>query len=132
MSRRSGGREWARQKGCSCRIKHSLVPLDVHLIQRRAESAGQLEDVTLSPEMHEQEPRGLIQQVAVQRVVTVIPLARSARRTGLTSLAIRTKSPVAAAVLPPVAWMLMAVATPIAGGTSTLSSVTAPARGTLI
>ena len=51
--------------------------------------------------------------------------------TGLTSLAINTKSPVVAAFPAPMLWKLMAVATPIAGGISTLSTVMAPSRGML-
>src|SRR5437899_12954619 len=58
--------------------------------------------------------------------VTWMPLARSARRTGFTSLAIKTKSPVVAAPVAPVGWILIAVATPIAGGTSRLSTLTGP------
>ena len=59
-----------------------------------------------------------------------IPLSRRARITGLTSLAIRTKSPVIAALPPLVGWKLIAVASPMDGGTSTPSAVTCSARGT--
>src|SRR5438477_368572 len=45
-----------------------------------------------------------------------MPLSLSALITGMTSLASRTKSPVIAALLPPVGWKLMAWATPIEGG----------------
>ena len=64
--------------------------------------------------------------------VTAIPLTRSARKTGFTSLAIRTKSPVVAALVAPVGWMLIAVATPMAGGISRLSTLTGAPRATLI
>jgi len=59
-----------------------------------------------------------------------MPWSRRARITGLTSLAINTKSPVIAALPAPVGWKLIAVARPMDGGTSTPSAVICSARGT--
>src|SRR5262249_12224899 len=63
--------------------------------------------------------------------VTSIPCSRNVFRIGLTSLPSRTKSPVIAALPPPVGWKLSAVAVPIDGGTLTPPSETASARGML-
>jgi hypothetical protein len=41
-----------------------------------------------------------------------MPFSRKVRSTGLTSFSVRTKSPVIAALPPPVGWKLMAMATP--------------------
>ncbi len=59
-----------------------------------------------------------------------MPLSRNARITGFTSFPIRTKSPVIAALPAPVGWKLIAVATPMDGGTATPSVVIFSARGT--
>src|SRR5207237_10885098 len=48
--------------------------------------------------------------------------------TGFTSLAISTKSPVIAALPPPVGWKLIALAEPIGGGTSIPLSLIGSAR----
>src|SRR6266699_1869102 len=59
-----------------------------------------------------------------------MPLSRRARITGFTSPPFKTKSPVIAALPPPVGWKLIAVASPMDGGTSTPSAVIVSARGT--
>ena len=64
-------------------------------------------------------------------IVTSMPLARSALITGFTSSAISTKSPVIAALPPPVGWKLMAIAEPIASGTNMPWSFGVSDRGTL-
>ena len=64
------------------------------------------------------------------RAVTSMPPARSACSTGFTSLASSTKSPVMAALSPPVGWKLMAIAEPIDGGTAMPVSVIFSPRGT--
>ena len=60
-----------------------------------------------------------------------MPLPLSALITGFTSSAVSTKSPVIAALPPPVGWKLMAMAEPMASGTSMPWSFGVSARGTL-
>jgi hypothetical protein len=54
--------------------------------------------------------RGCSSSMWLWMAVTSIPFRRSARRSGFTSPAVSTKSPVMAALPPPVAWKLMAMA----------------------
>ncbi len=61
-----------------------------------------------------------------------MPFFLNARITGFTSLPRSTKSPVIAALPPPVGWKLMAVATPIDGGSEWPISMIVSLRGTLI
>jgi hypothetical protein len=61
---------------------------------------------------------------------TSMPCVRRARSTGLTSVASRTKSPEIAALPWPVGWKLIAVAVPMAGGTSIPLSLIFSMRGT--
>src|SRR5258705_184983 len=61
-----------------------------------------------------------------------MPFARNALITGFTSSLVRTKSPVMAALPPPVGWKLIAVATPIGptGAIAIPPSMTGSRRGT--
>src|SRR5437867_3670970 len=74
--------------------------------------------------------RGCSSSMWLCTAVTAIPPVRRARITGLTSEAIRTKSPVIAARPFPVGWKLIAVARPIDAGISIPCSVIFSARGT--
>jgi hypothetical protein len=75
--------------------------------------------------------RGCSPSMWLCSAVTSMPFSRSARITGLTSPASSTKSPLIAALPPPVGWKLIAVAVPMAGGTSMPPSMTCSARGML-
>src|SRR5438445_2575987 len=128
-------RTWCARRGPASRDpvnSDRLVPLDVHLIQRRPQARRASLSASPSPQKCMNNRRGDSFNMWLCNAVTWMPLARSARRTGFTSLAIKTKSPVVAAPVAPVGWILIAVATPIAGGTSRLSTLTGPPRGTPI
>ena len=86
---------------------------DGGLVERRAQALRELHRVVVGPEMHEEQARLLVQHVAVQGG-DLDAVARSARMTGFTSSAVSTKSPVIAALPPPVGWKLMAVGRPSA------------------
>src|SRR6185312_15735131 len=73
--------------------------------------------------------RGCSSSMWLWIAVTSMPLSRSALATGFTSLAVSTKSPVIAALPPPVGWKLMPIAEPIGGGTAMPSSLILSARG---
>src|SRR5262249_9905764 len=76
--------------------------------------------------------RGCSDSMWLCTAVTSMPFVRSALITGFTSSAVRTKSPVMAALPPPVGWKLMPVASPIgpAGAICMPFSLTASRRGT--
>src|SRR5712691_10889336 len=63
--------------------------------------------------------------------VTSMPCWSSVRATALTSLSIKTKSPVIAALPSAVGWKFMTVVTPMAGSNCTPISVITSARGTV-
>ena len=75
--------------------------------------------------------RGWSSSMWLCTAVTSMPLSRNAFSTGFTSFATSTKSPVIAALPPPVGWKLMAIAEPIASGTSIPPSLIGSARGML-
>ena len=83
------------------RIRSCSVRLARGLVDRGAQATGELDRVIVGPEVHEDQPRLLGQHVAVI-AVTSMPVACSALMTGLTSVPISTKSPVIAALPPPV------------------------------
>jgi hypothetical protein len=91
---------------------------DRHVRQRRREPGRQLGRVVVAPEMHEEQARLFAPSMWLCSAVTSMQWSRSACMTGPTSLAVSTKSPVTAALPPPVGWKLMACADPIAGGTA--------------
>jgi len=104
-----------RRRGTSRRGACSSL-LDIHLIERRAQPARQLDGISLSPEVHEEEPRTFIQHVAVQRGHGDSVGAEDAQnRIHLRWRSARNHQ-VAAAVVARIAWKLIAVATPIAAG----------------
>src|SRR5205085_1878012 len=105
-----------------------LTLRDVHTVECGTQPPRQLLRVVVGPEVHEEEARAFCQHWLCS-AVTSMPLSLSALMSGLTSLAISTKSPVTAALPPPVGWKLMAVARPIAGGTSIPLSLTVSANG---
>src|SRR5215510_15028369 len=73
--------------------------------------------------------RGCSSSMWLWMAVTSMPFVRSALITGFTSSATSTKSPVIAALPPPVGWKLIAVATPVGpGGTSCAPCSTTPSR----
>src|SRR5262245_37261469 len=76
--------------------------------------------------------RGCSLSMWLWTAVTSMPFERSALITGLTSSAVSTKSPVIAALPPPVGWKPIAVATPVGpGGASCVPlSLTGSRRGT--
>src|SRR6202521_6114274 len=82
----------------SAKKRRSLpLPLrDIDLCQYRLQTFELLR-VVIRPEMYEEETRFAVEHVVVDRA-TSIPWSRSTRSTGFTSLAIRTKSPVIAAL----------------------------------
>src|SRR5215218_2427195 len=102
----------------------------LHLIERRPQALGHLLGVVVGPEVHEEEPRLLAEHVVVdgRHLDAVRPQGADH---GFTSSAVSTKSPVVATLPAPVAWKLMAMAEPIASGTSVPLSFGVSARGTL-
>src|SRR5689334_20907499 len=97
-----------------------LAPGQVDLVERMAQP-GEFLRVIMGPEMHEEQPRLVVEHVVVQRRDLDAVLAQGPQHRVhllVTSLAVRTKSPVIAALPPPVGWKLMASPEPIATGTS--------------
>ena len=83
------------------RLPISLALCAGRLVERGAQPLGELDGVVIGPEMHEEQPRLLVQHVAVVGGY-VDAVARNALITGFTSSPVRTKSPVIAALPPPV------------------------------
>jgi hypothetical protein len=82
------------------------------LVECRAQALGQRDGVVIGPEVAENS-RGCSFSMWLCSAVTSIPLLLNVLITGLTSSAVRTKSPVIAALPPPVGWKPMASATPM-------------------
>ena len=93
------------------------------LVERGAQPLGELHRVVIGPEVHEDQPRLLGRACGCGPPSPRCRSARSALITGLTSSPVSTKSPVMAALPPPVGWKPMAVATPSRAGGRELHSV---------
>ena len=91
------------------------LQLTQKLVERRSDGLGKLDGVIVGPEMHEEHSRLLQQHMTVERG-HLDAFARSALSIGFTSSPVITKSPVIAALPPPVSWKLIAFAVPIAVG----------------
>src|SRR5262249_45347878 len=128
------GGEAPGRRSCGPAIKslgRRLALCARRLVDCSAQSLGKLDRVVIGPEVQEEQPRLLVEH-GLWTAGTSMPFERSALITGLTSSPVSTKSPVMAALPPPVGWKPIAVATPVGpGGASCVPlSFTGSRRGT--